>query len=179
MIQQRPRYEDLTNLALNKPAAASSTLDEALGTGSAWQIAYGNNGNNGNCWVPLYRDRLELPAYWAPGLKHYKNEISWWQVDLGSTLYQIWKIDLVTFYDYPLARYNFEIRASSDKDMNNYVVLGGVDSGDTLPPLGTFVLILANPVSYQYIRVAKLVRENWNEIDISIADLRVWGNQQV
>ena len=172
---QRSRYENLTNLALNKPATASSTLDEHLGAGSAWHIEYGNNGNNGNSWVPLYRDRLVVPALWGPGLKHYKDEISWWQVDLGNTPYQIWKIELVTFYPYDLALYNFEIWASNDKDMNNYVVLGGVDSGHSLPHAGTFVLTLADSVSYQYIRVAKLVRENYNEIDISIADFRVWG----
>lgn len=151
----------LPNLALNKPATASSYLSDAF------QVRYGNDGNNNTFWAPKYRSLLTSPE-----------EISWWQVDLGGC-HQIVRIELVGRQDdnagnvWALTRYNFAIVGSNDSQMQEQTILG--EQKSPLPFNGTFVLDLDEPVSFRYIRATKLVREAWNEVDFAIADLRVRG----
>jgi hypothetical protein len=158
-ILQRSR---LTNLALNKPATASSFL------GDAWRVAYGNNGTSDNFWATTYRNRLTTP-----------DEVSWWQVDLGVQLPRIIRIELVGRQDdgagnaWALTRYNFAILGSNDPEMNLSTVLG--IEQNPLPFNGTYVLELQEEVSFRSIRATKLVREAWNEVDFAIADFRVRG----
>lgn len=155
----------LPNLALNKPAMASSSL------GDAYKVEYGNNGNSSNFWAPKYRNQLTSPE-----------EISWWQVDLGVQHPRIVRIELVGRQDdgagngWALTRYNFVILGSNDPEMNQYTLLG--EKLDPLPFNGTYVLELQEEVSFRYIRASKLVREAWNEVDFAIADLRVRGYAQ-
>jgi hypothetical protein len=151
----------LPNLSLNKPATASSYLSDAF------QISYGNDGNNNTFWAPKYRSLLTSPE-----------EISWWQVDLGGC-HKIVRIELVGRQDdgagnvWALTRYNFAIVGSNDSQMQEQTILG--EQKFPLPFNGTFVLDLDEPVSFRYIRATKLVREAWNEVDFAIADLRIRG----
>jgi hypothetical protein len=155
----------LPNLALGKPATASSFL------GDAWKVEYGNNGDPGNFWAPKYRNQLTTPE-----------EISWWQVDLGVQPSRIIRIELVGRQDdnagngWALTRYNFAILGSNDPGMNQNTILGVQQ--DPLPFNGTYVLELQEEASFRYIRATKLVREAWNEVDFAIADLRVRGYAQ-
>jgi hypothetical protein len=161
-----PIPANLTNLALNQPATASSYWSDA------WKPEFGNNGNIGNAWAPKYRNGL--PSV-NPGDPF---PVSWWQVDLSS-ICQIWSIELVVRQDgdRPWSRYNFAIWASNNVDMSNPIVLGGVGSDDLVQYQGTFVLRLANSVNVRYIRATKLVRETTNDVDFGIADFRVWGSK--
>jgi hypothetical protein len=144
----------LTNLALKKPASSSSEWD------ANWKAANGNDGN--------------MDTYWSPKYPKDTADLSWWQVDLQGTP-QIVRIELATRPGLPLARYNFEIQASNDGMMQDYIVLGKVSSCDIIPDGGTWVLELPTPVSYRYLRAMKTVKERNVEVDFAIADFRVIG----
>lgn len=144
----------LINLSRNKPASASSEWS------ADWRAANGNDGN--------------MDTYWSPKYPKDTPDLSWWQVDLQGTP-QIIRIELVTRPGLPLARYNFEIQASNDVNMEDYIVLGKVGSCDIIPDYGTWVHELPTPVSYRYLRATKTVKERSVEVDFAIADFRVIG----
>ncbi|HEY4035968.1 MAG TPA: discoidin domain-containing protein [Ktedonobacteraceae bacterium] len=154
----------LPNLALNKPATASSCLNDA------YKPANGNDGNLGTYWFPKYRNELTSP-----------DEISWWQVDLQGNP-KVVRIELIGRQDdgagnaWALTRYNFAILGSNDPRMDEYSILG--EQRLPLPFNGTYVLDLDEPSTFRYIRATKLVREAWNEVDFAIVDLRVRGYAQ-
>jgi len=166
------RRVKLTNLALNKTATASSS----------WDATYvPSNANDGKI-VNTY------PDGWAPKASpasrigeptSQEDEPSWWQVDLGAS-YQIARIELVTrqLEDYPLSRYNFEIRASNHEGMDEYAVLGRQGCSNAIPFKGTWVTDVTDPNSYRYIRAAKIAKDYCGWWEFFIAELRVLGYTQ-
>ena len=123
-----------TNIALNKTVQASSVYNSVYTADKAVDgIADGKHG-----WSALIED-----------------DSAWWQVDLGSA-YNIKRIEIPARmgYDQYTTRRNFEIRASNDASMANYVVLGGVGSSG-FPKDTTWTLNVSDPNSYRYLRLVK------------------------
>ena len=123
-----------TNVALNKTAQASSVYNSVYTADKAVDgIVDGTHG-----WSALIED-----------------DSAWWQVDLGSA-YNIKRIEIPARmgYDQYTTRRNFEIRASNDASMANYVVLGGVGSSG-FPKDTTWTLNVSDPNSYRYLRLVK------------------------
>ena len=85
----------LVNLALNKPATASSTWDTP-----SYQIAYGNDGNPNTPWN---------------GGTH----IAWWQVDLGS----VRSIDHITVTASDGPNYHMTFQVSWSTDGSNWTIV--------------------------------------------------------
>lgn len=150
------RRKKLTNLAFKKPTRASSEWN------NDWRASNANDGNVDTYWSPKYPK--DTPS----------DELSWWQVDLGN-IYQLVRVELMTRPGLPLARYNFEIQASNDEEMDEYIVLGRVGSCDIIPDYGTLVLDFAAPVSCRYLRATKIVKERSIEVDFAIAEFRAIG----
>jgi len=148
--------KQLTNLALNKPATASSEWS------AAWKATNATDSNMDSYWSPKYP--------WDS----QSGDLSWWKVDLGSVC-TIFRIELATRPSLPLARYNFEVHASNTVNMENYIVLGIVGSCDIIPDGGTWVLNLPTSVSCRYLRAMKTVKERSLEVDFAIAEFRAFG----
>ncbi len=126
----------LPNLALNKPATASSSYDSGTLPGTA------NDGVINNSWY----------AGWSAGTE---DTSPWWQVDLGE-LKKISMIELTPrhVFDQPMTRKNFEIRVSNDPTFATYTVV--YTQGNT--PLrfdSTLKADVTDSNSYRYVRVAK------------------------
>jgi hypothetical protein len=137
------------NIALNKPASASSRYDAAYGPN------FGNDGitSDGNGWAS------------ASGAA-----ADWWQVDLGSA-FNINRVELVSRQnvDQPATRRNYEVRASNNADMSNYVVLATTGS-TAFAHQGTWSAAVSNSNSYRYLRVAKTIPES-----SFLAEFRAYG----
>lgn len=146
----------LTNLALNKPATASSEWNDS------WKAGNATDNNMDSYWSPKYPWDSQA------------GDLSWWKVDLGSVC-KIHRIELATRPGLPLARYNFEIHASNQVNMENYTVLGIVGSNDIIPDGGTLVLNLPSAFSCRYLRAMKTVKERSLEVDFAIAEFRAFG----
>jgi hypothetical protein len=129
-----------SNVALNQPASASTTLSASYPASAANDGSL--NTSNFGGWSPTASD----PA-------------AWWQVDLGSA-YRLTSLELVTRQgiDQSDTRRNFEIRASNDPTFATYTVLASQGS-TTLPYQSTFSANVSDTNSYRYIRVAKTVAE--------------------
>jgi hypothetical protein len=126
----------LPNLALNKPATASSSYDSGTLPGTA------NDGVINNSWY----------AGWSANTE---DTSPWWQVDLGE-LKKISMIELTPrhVFDQPVTRKNFEIRVSNDPTFATYTVV--YTQGNT--PLrfdSTLKADVADSNSYRYVRIAK------------------------
>jgi hypothetical protein len=148
-------YQDVkqNNLALNRPASASSTFDGSLPASKANDGTTNINGSSG--WSPTSGDT-------SP----------WWQVDLGSAQ-QLGTIELVTRQglDQANTRRNFEVRASNDSSFASYTVLGSQGNA-SLVHESTWRLPVANSNSFRYLRVAKTTNEYF-----FIAELRAYAPQ--
>jgi hypothetical protein len=151
-----PAYQNIksaspTNVAVNKPARASSEYS------SACSAAKANNGSidvNDSC------------GGWS---SNGVESNPWWQVDLGS-LHRLTSVELVTRqngYDQPETRRDFEIWASSDPSFGSYTVLGSQDS-TVLPYQSTWSTTVNDTSPYRYVRVVKTGY-------FFIAELRVLG----
>jgi F5/8 type C domain len=126
----------LPNLALNKPATASSSYASVTLPETA------NDGVINNSWF----------AGWSASVE---DTSPWWQVDLGE-LKKISMIELTPrhVFDQPVTRKNFEIRVSNDPTFATYTVV--YTQGNT--PLRFDSTLKADVVdsnSYRYVRVAK------------------------
>jgi hypothetical protein len=137
------------DLAVGKPASASSTLNQD------WTPANANDGGSAerNGWSPVYEPRA-----------------SWWQVDLGEAR-RLRRVDLVTRkgLDQPETRRNFQIWASNDPEMRERVVLG--TQGAEARPFGdVFSAVIDDEARYRYIRAVKTAEEYFY-----IAKLCVYG----
>jgi hypothetical protein len=153
-----------TNLAEKKPAIASSFWDSSY---SASKANDGDaTGNNGWSSAPY--------GYFT---SNPDPSSTWWQVDLGAAPCQIDKIELVTRQnaDQPFNRRNFEILASNDPTMKEYVVLGRSE-GDSILYQGTWTHPVKEAGQFRYIRATKTKKEI-GEQEFFIAELRVFGYQ--
>jgi hypothetical protein len=140
-----------TNVALNKPASASSEWS------SDCTVAKANNGST---------DAGDSCGGWSTSAS---DTSGWWQVDLGSA-YRITSLELVTRQnccDNASTRQNFELRASNDPNFGSYVVLGSQGS-TPLPFQATWSANVSDTNSYRYVRA---VRNGY----FFIAELRVYG----
>ena len=130
----------LTNLALNKPATASSSYD----SGALPETA--NDGVINNSWY----------GGWSAGAE---DTAPWWQVDLGD-MKKISMIELTPrhVFDQPDTRKNFEIRISNDPTFATYTVVH--TQGNT--PLrfdSTLKTDVTDSNAYRYVRVTKTTNE--------------------
>jgi hypothetical protein len=127
-----------SNIALNKPASASSSLSTGFGPN------FGNDGitSDGSGWSSASAAAAD-----------------WWQVDLGSA-FNINRVELVSRQnaDQPETRRNYEVRASNSADMSNYVVLA-TTGATAFAHQGTWSAAVSNSGSYRYLRVAKTIPE--------------------
>jgi hypothetical protein len=126
----------LTNLALFKPAAVSSSW-------SGYSAAWGTDGNLDTIWAS---DSVERSPRF--------------QLDLGRAI----SFDTVVLVarqnmDQPSSRTNFEIQGSNSEAFSTYTVLGGnyASRGDTpFSAYGKWTLKLASPAAFRYIRVQRV-----------------------
>lgn len=141
-----PTAPPVTNVALNKPASASS---EYAADYNASKAVDGMTSG----WSPTGED-----------------SVPWWQVDLGNT-YRITSIELVTRQelDQDTTRRNFEVRASNSADFSTYTVLG-TQGSTTLPFAGVWTQPVTNTTRFRYVRATKTIAEYF-----FIAELRVFG----
>lgn len=160
------------NLALNKPATASSSWNNA-------SLA-ANKGNDGD--VNYIESNGWAPSPNINGL-YTRDPNPWWQVDLGSA-YRITSLELVTrqycrypadtVFGVPNTRMNFEARASNDPSFTNYVVLAA--QGNTPVPCGaTWSATVNDAGAYRYIRAAHPPSANYPGFPFFIAEFRVFG----
>ncbi|WP_348216777.1 SGNH/GDSL hydrolase family protein [Luteolibacter sp.] len=120
------------NVALNKPASASSIYSGAT---------VASNANNGN-----------LTTFWSATLT---DPAASWAVDL-TNVFRISRLEVTTRQDadQPVTRKNFEVRASNDSAFATYTVLA--TQGE--PPLSHASTLAAdiNPITpFRYVKVAK------------------------
>lgn len=141
--------EERTNIALNKPATASSYLELAPGYNPYKAV----NGIFTDDW-----------------LTEITNENAWWQVDLEKR-YDITEIGLVfrTTANQPATRRNFEVLASNDEDFGTYTKLYD-SAGTTVGFKEVLSIPVENNEKFRYIRVRKTAREA-----MGIAECRVYS----
>ena len=140
-----------TNVALNKPATASSVYAADCGAGKA---------NNGSI------DAADSCGGWSPT---GSDANPWLQVDLG-VAYRITSLELVTRQnccDNAATRQDFEVRGSNDPTFATYSILGSQGS-TPLPYQATWAATVSDTNSYRYIRATKVGY-------FFIAELRVFG----
>ncbi|MEO5712562.1 MAG: SGNH/GDSL hydrolase family protein [Luteolibacter sp.] len=120
------------NVALNKPASASSVYSPANVASKA---------NNGN-----------LNEYWSATLN---DPMAAWKVDLSEN-FRISGLQIVTRQDadQPVTRKNFEVRASNDPEFSSYVVLAN-QGESSLPHASTLVASVNATMPYRYLQVVK------------------------
>ncbi len=141
------------NIALKKPATASSYMGQSTG----YLPANAVNGRINDDW--LTEETKENP---------------WWQVDLEKE-YKITEIGLVfrTSADQPVTRRNFEVLASNDESFNVYTKF--YSSGDKVVGFKEELSIpVESEESYRYIRVRKTLPEA-----MGIAECRVYSEETV
>jgi len=135
------------NVAVGKPASASSVYDSSHGA------ALANNDNSFDGWSASGDDKA-----------------AYWQVDLGAP-YAIDAVEVVSRwgYDQPDTRRNYRIRASTSSVMAGAVVLAEVGAA-TLPHRAIFAHDVVPPVVARYLRVEKTKAEYF-----FLAEVRVHG----
>lgn len=163
-----PNTATLTNVALNKPATASSVQTWSDVTGDP---ASGNDGRTmANNLVSLWHSKSNT------------NQPEWWQTDLG-TAYRIAGIEILFRPDSDQAncRRNFIVLGSSTPTFENPVVLG-MREGDTVPLNQPWRVGVADTGTYRYVRVQKT---DWNDRDPSgdyyfnLTELRLFADTNV
>ena len=134
-------------VAGGKPVTASSAYDPGHAATAA------NNGNSYGGWASAGGDSLP-----------------WWQVDLGTAV-AIDCVEVVSRWaiDDPLARRNYEVRASADPSFATYTVIGSVDRVG-IPHQAIYAATVAPAVAARYVRIAKTVAESF-----FIGQVRVHG----
>ena len=127
------------------------TASSAYDPGHAATAA--NNGNSYGGWASAGGDSLP-----------------WWQVDLGTAV-AIDCVEVVSRWaiDDPLARRNYEVRASADPSFATYTVIGSVDRVG-IPHQAIYAATVAPAVAARYVRIAKTVAESF-----FIGQVRVHG----
>lgn len=158
----------LTNLALNRPATASST--------QVWPntISTPDAANDG-----------QLQASGKNSIWHSASntgKAEWWQVDLGRG-YRIQLIEILfrSDQDQPSTRRNFEVRAANDSSFSNSVLLAA--QGETVSafqhPWRAPVANAANAGIYRYVRVqkTKIDRDLYGQAFFNLGEVRLWGAQ--
>ena len=160
-----PNTATLTNVALNKPASASSVRVWPDVTGDP---ASGNDGLvNLNGKVSLWHSQSNT------------NQPEWWQVDLGMA-YRLAGIELVfrPDLDQVNCRRNFMVLGSSTPEFDNPTVLA-MREGDAVPFGQTWRWGVADTGSYRYVRVQKT---DWNDRDsageyyFNVTELRLFAD---
>ncbi|MBI1763726.1 MAG: discoidin domain-containing protein [Acidobacteria bacterium] len=145
-----PNTATLTNVALNKPATASSVQTWSDVTGDP---ASGNDGRTmANNLVSLWHSKSNT------------NQPEWWQTDLG-TAYRVLGIEILyrPDSDQPNCRRNFIVLGSNTPEFDNPVVLG-MREGDAVPLNQPWRAGVADTGAYRYVRVQKT---DWNDRDSS------------
>jgi hypothetical protein len=133
--------ETLANVALNRPATASSVRQwsDVIGTPNA-----ANDGQTG------VRGKASA---WHSDSNTGKAE--WWQVDLGRA-FQIAAVEIVfrNDQDQPVSRRNFEIQASNDPSFKSFTKLA--ERGETPVPFKqTWQATVTATEGFRYVRVQK------------------------
>lgn len=138
-----------TNLALNKPANASSSYGLPQ-----YGPAMGNDGNVNTIWAP---------ATWGD---------SWWSVDLGSSV-AIGRLELEgrRGLDQSDARRFFRFEGSNDSFFNTSIVLGGQDA-TPFDFEGTWSCNVVPPVSCKYLRMSKTVQGLGTLTELRVFDVK-------
>ncbi|HMV82007.1 MAG TPA: discoidin domain-containing protein [Blastocatellia bacterium] len=155
----------LTNLALKRPAKASSTQiwPDTLSTPDA--------ANDG-----------ELQAAGKNSIWHSASntgQAEWWQVDLGRA-YRIQLIEILfrADQDQPLTRRNFEVRASNDPGFGIFALLAA--QGDAATAFQQpWRAQVADTNSYRYVRVqkSKIDRDPFGQAFFNLGEVRLFGAQ--
>ncbi len=145
--------EERVNIALNKPATASSYLELAPGYNPYKAV----NGVFTDDW-----------------LTEETNENAWWQVDLEKQ-YKLTEIGLVfrTTANQEKTRSNFEVLASNDESFNTYTKLYD-SAGTTVGFKEELSIPIDNDERFRYIRVRKTAREA-----MGIAECRVYSEENL
>jgi|GEM_PF-755009 len=147
------------NLALNKPAVASSYLDSGIGS-TSYAPSKAVDGNLDTVWIGDWHARPHTIT-----------------VDLGQP-YSLSRIELVTSrrsYDSGEGlRHNFRVLASNDPSFaeGSYVVLGS-QGEEELPYMATWVANV-DPGAYRYVRAVK--EDTGNEWAFILAEINVYGS---
>lgn len=149
--------DSLVNVALGRPATASSSYTQEPGFPNKYLPDRAVDGDPLSGWAPNW-------------------EKAWYRLDLQGA-YRINRIELVSRqdspeYDFDDSRRNFAVEASNDPDFETYTVLGS--QGTTPFEPGTWSLNVADPVTYRYIRVSKTAAGSFY-----MAELRVFGEEVV
>lgn len=164
-----PRREDpkpvdpatLANVALNRPATASSTR--------VWPDTIG---------IPAAANDDQLRASGKLSIWHSESntgKAEWWQVDLG----RAYKIELIEILfradqDQPLTRRNFEVRASNDAAFGSFVVLAAQNEL-AAPPGQNWRAEPTDSGSYRFVRVqkTKIDRDPFGNAFFNLGEVRL------
>ena len=153
----------LVNVALNRPATASST--------QIWPDVIGspNAANDGQLIA------AGKASVWHSGSNTGQRE--WWQVDLGQP-YRVQLLELLfrQDQDQPNTRRNLEIYGSNNPSFATFAVLASV--GETAVPFGQpWQAAVTDEFSYRYIRVQKTKPDAdlYGQSFFNLAEVRVWA----
>jgi hypothetical protein len=132
---------NLINIAIKRPAMASSVR--------AWPDVIGaaTAANDGQ------RVYLGRTSAWHSASN--RNQLEWWQVDLGRS-YPINFIEIIfrEDHDQPATRRNFEVRGSNDLHFRTSTLLGS-QGEKVIPFKQSFQAKVVNDESYRYVRIQK------------------------
>lgn len=163
-----PNTATLTNVALNKPATASSV--------QTWPDVTGDpaSGNDGQTMVN------SLVSLWHS--KSNTHQPEWWQTDLG-TAYRVAGIEILfrPDMDQVNCRRNFAVLGSNTPDFENPVVLG-MREGDAVPLGQPWRVGVADTGTYRYVRVQKTDWEDYNpggDAYFNLTELRLFADTSV
>ncbi len=135
------------NIALNKPASASSTFSDST---------LASNANNGS-----------LTTFWSASVT---DTSATWNVDLGA-IYRLSRLEITTRQDsdQPVTRRNFEVRASNDPTFFTYTVL--TSYGEPSLAYTSTLSRDINPITpFRFVRIAKT-----DSAYFSFTEARVFG----
>lgn len=155
--------DTLINVALNRPATASSTRlwPDIIGLPSA--------ANDGQTNVS------GKVSIWHSDSNTGKQE--WWQVDLGQS-YGIQLIEIIfrADRDQPLTRRNLEVRGSNTPDFSNSRLLASRGE-ETIPFQQTWRATVMDKGAYRYVRVQKtsIDRDQFGQAFFNLGEVRLWA----
>lgn len=154
----------LLNVALNRPATASSTR--------LWPtvLAVPSAANDG-----LLVDPSGKPSIWHSDSN--TGRLEWWQVDLGQG-YRLESLDILfrTDENQESTRRNFEVRASNDPNFGTSVRLAA--QGEAAVALGqAWRAQVSDANSYRYVRVqkTKIDPDPSSNAYFNLAEVRLWA----
>lgn len=155
----------LVNVALNRPASASST--------HLWPsvLAVPSAANDGQ----LVDAASNKPSIWHS--ESNTGRLEWWQVDLGQA-YRLASVEVIfrTDENQENTRRNFEVRASNDPNFGTSVRLAA--QGEPAAPFGqTWRAQVSDTNSYRYVRVqkTKLDLDPSGNYYFNLAEVRLWA----